>query len=234
MRDVRKLGSVLLTLAGLGLGVDEPRRSEPRRDDAAPLHGSIHLRIDDPANPRRRSLRLDQLGDLPLKARDRFRVEARLNRPAYLYVVWLGSDGKVAPIYPWSPGHWNRRPAQEVKTNRLDLPQPSDKAWEIPAGDPGLEAVVLLAREDSPLPRDMDLAKLLSGLLAQSGPTLDNAVWIENGREVILDQQNRTAPSLKTRKSNDPVLRMRRLLHEKVQPLADYSQAVIFPNQAGR
>jgi hypothetical protein len=237
---------LLMAIAALGMGADEPRGSEPRRGGTEPLRGSIHLRIDDPANPRRRDLRLDQSGALPLRAHDRFRIEARLNRPAYLYVFWLGADGKVAPIYPWAPGHWDRRPTQEAKTDRLDLPQRSHTAWEIPARDPGLEAVVLLAREDSPLPRDVDLAKLLSGSLAQSRPTLDKPVWIENGRAVILDPQvlaapspknresERTAPISKTRQSNDPVLGMRRLLHEKVQPLGDYSQAVIFPNQAGR
>jgi hypothetical protein len=233
MSYVRKLGFLLVTLAGLGLGADKPGRLGPRRGDAAPLHGSIHLRIDDPANPLRRGLRLDQPGAMPLKARDRFRIEARLNRPAYLYILWLGSDGKVGPIYPWAPGHWDRRPAQEAKTDRLDLPPPSDKAWEIPAGDSGLETVVLLAREQSPLPRDVDLAKLLSGSPVPPRQTLKTAVWIENGREVVLDQQDRAAPSSKTRPSNDPVLRLRRRLQEQVQPLGEFSQAILFPNQGG-
>jgi hypothetical protein len=233
--EIRRVGwlVILLAVAALGTRGDEPQRSETVRGGTEPLQGSIHLRIDDPAHPHRRGLRLDQPGAVPLKARDQFRIEARLNRKAYLYIFWLGSDGKVGPIYPWAPGHWERRPAEEAKTDRLDLPPKTGEAWEIPSGDPGLEAVVLLAREDSPLPREMDLAKLLSGLLAQSGPTLDKAVWIENGREVILDPQNRTAPSLKTRKTNDPVLRMRRLLQEKVLPLGDYSQAVLFRNQGG-
>ena len=125
------------------------------------------------------------------------------------------------------------RPAQEAKTDRLDLPPKADLAWTIPPGDPGLEAVVLLAREASPLPRDVDLARLLAGLPAQPRASLDRAVWIENGREVTLDSNNRAAPSTKTRKSDDPVLRFRRLLQDKVQPLGDYSQAVLFPNQGG-
>jgi hypothetical protein len=194
------------------------------------LRGSIHLRIDDPADPRRRNLRLDEDAALPLKAHDRFRIEARLNRPAYLYVFWLGSEGKLGPIHPWAPGHWDRRPAEEVKTDRLDLPPKTDTAWEVPAGAAGLEAVVLLAREQSPLPRDIDLARLLAGLPAQPRPSLDRAVWIENGREVTLDSNNPAAPSTKTRESDDPVLRFRRLLQDKVQPLGDYSQAVLFPS----
>jgi hypothetical protein len=161
-------------------------------------------------------------------------MAANLNRPAYLYVLWIGSDGKVGPIYPWTPGHWERRPAEEAKTDRLDLPSKADLAWKIPAGDPGLEAVLLLAREESPLPRDTDLAKRLAGPLAQRRPSLDTAVWIENGREVTLDSHDRTAPSAKTRKSDDPVLRFRRMLQDEVQPLGGYSQAVLFPNQGGR
>ena len=233
--EIRRAGRlvILLAIAALGAGGDGPQRSEPGHGATEPLRGSIHLRIDDPANPRRRNLRLDEAAALPLKAHDRFRIEARLNRPAYLYVVWIGSDGKVGPISPWTSRDWDR-PAQESKTDRLDLPPKADLAWTIPPGDPGLEAVVLLAREASPLPRDVDLARLLAGLRAQSRASLDRAVWIENGREVILDSHDRAAPSTKTRKSDDPVLRFRRLLEEKVQPLGDYSQAVLFPNQGGR
>jgi hypothetical protein len=214
-------------------GSDQPSAPASPQGESEPLRGALHLRIDDPADPRRRNLRLDQEAALPLKAHDLFRIEAKLDRPAYLYVFWLGSDGKVAPIYPWAPGHWDRRPAEEAKTDRLDLPPKTDKAWEIPAGDAGLEAVVLLAREASPLPRDVDLAKLLAGPPAQGRPSLDHAVWIENGREVTLDSHDRAAPSTKARKSDDPVLRFRRLLQEKVQPMSVYSQAVLFPNHGG-
>jgi hypothetical protein len=233
-RDPRRRGyspalAAVLVIAGLGGG--QPGAPAPPRGESGPLRGALHLRVDDPANPRRRNLRLDEAAALPLKAHDRFHIEAKLNRPAYLYLFWIGSDGKVAPIYPWAPGHWERRPAVEKKTDRLDLPPKADKAWEIPEGDAGLEALVLLAREDSPLPRDVDLARSLAGLPAQPRPSLDRAVWIENGREVTLDSHDRAAPSTKTRRSDDPVLRFRRLLQDKVQPLGDYSQAVLFPNQ---
>jgi len=207
----------------------------PPPSDPAPLHGKITLWVDERGNARRRGLRLHQPGAVPVKPGDEVRVEAGVNRPAYLYLFWIGSDGKVGPIYPWAHGDWERRPAQEDKTDRLDLPPKTDKTWEIPPGDPGLEAVVLLAREESPLPRrrDADLTKLLAGLPANRRTTFNTAVWIENGREVTLDSHNRTAPTSKTRKSDDPVLRFRRLLLDKVQPLGDYSQAVLFPNQGG-
>jgi hypothetical protein len=233
--EIRRAGRlvILLAIAAFGAGGDGPQQSEPGRGTTEPLRGSINLRIDDPANPRRRNLRLDEAGALPLKAHDQFRIEAKLNRPAYLYVFWIGSDGKVGPIYPWAPGHWERRPAEEAKTDRIDLPPKTDLAWTIPPADPGLEAVVLLARAASPLPRYVDLARLLAGPPAQRRPSLDRAVWIENGREVTLDAHDRTAPGTKTQRSDDPVLRFRRLLQDKVQPLGDYTQAVLFPNEGG-
>ena len=83
-----------------------------------PLRAVLHLRVGDPNDASRRNVRLDQPGVLPLKTGDRFWIEARLNRPAYLYLVWVGADGKVAPIFPWQPGHWKTRPTNEQK---LDL-----------------------------------------------------------------------------------------------------------------
>jgi hypothetical protein len=173
---------------------------------------------------------------LPIKAGDRFRIEARLNRPAYLYLFWVGSDAKVAPIYPWRPGHWDARPAEEQKRDRLDLPTKQDKAWEIPADRPGIETLLLLVREETPLPRQDEeaLARLLSGGRVPAWVLIKEAVWLENGREITIDLRDRAEPSPKTRKSDDPVLAIRRLFSEKLRPLGDYHQAIVFPNQGGK
>ena len=40
-------------------------------------------------------------------------------------------------------------------------------------------------------------------------------------------------PGLETRKSDDPVLRIRQLLKEKLSTLGAYHRAVIVPNQGG-
>jgi hypothetical protein len=68
------------------------------------------------------------------------------------------------------------RPAQEAKTDRLDLPPKTDMACTIPAVATGLEAVVLLALKQSSLPRDVDLAKGLTGPPARRRPSLHDAV----------------------------------------------------------
>jgi hypothetical protein len=221
-------------IAGTGSG--RPLSPSSRQAEHDPLRSVLHLRIDDPADPGRRNLRLDQAKVLPLKAGDRFRIESRLNRAAYLYLFWVGSDAKVAPIYPWRPGHWDKRPADERKLDRLDLPAQADKAWEIPAGRLGIETLLLLVREDSPLPRkdEKSLARLLSGAHVGTEILIKEAVWLENGREITIDPQDRAIPSSRARKSDDPVLGIRRLLEENVRPLGDYYQAIVFPNQGGR
>ena len=223
----------VLSLLGLVLDLAQPLASVSSA--AEPLRGVLHLLVDDPTNPLRRNLRLDQSGVLPLRAGDRFRIEARLSRPAYLYLFWLGSDAKVSSIYPWKPGRWDARPEREAKIDRLELPAETDKAWEIPTGSPGVETLLLLVREASPLPprHEENLARLLSGTRVSSSVLIKEAVWLENGREITLDPQDRALPSSKTRKSDDPVLRIRRLLSDKVQPLGDYYQAIVFPSRGG-
>jgi hypothetical protein len=206
------------------------------QDKPEPLKAVLHLRIGDPVDRSRRNLRLDVPKVLPLKAGDWFRIEARLNRPAYVYLFWVGSDAKVSPIYPWKPGHWDARPEREEKRDHLDLPTKTDKAWQIPVGSPGIETLLLLVREESLLPRrdEEKLKKLFSDTRVSGSDLIKEAVWLENGREITLDSRDRASPSTKTRKSDDPVLRIRRLLRDKVQPLGDYWQALVFPNEGGK
>jgi hypothetical protein len=195
--------------------------------------------VNEPKSTFRRGLRLNQSGAVPVKSGDEVRVEAWVDRPAYLYLFWLGSDGKVAPLYPWKEHKWTERPLQEQKVERVELPEIVDETMMLPPSAPGLETLVLLAREDSPMPRDAGTA--LEQDLAGPPPTslpkwMNQAVWIENGRQFGLDDQakERTAPGPKTSKSDDPVLRIRRLLREKLQGLGDYHRAVIVPNRGGQ
>src|SRR5262249_21435455 len=58
-------------------------------------------------------LRLTDPGALPLKPGDQFRIEATTDRPAYLYLFWIDTEGKTVPVYPWQPGKWGTRPAEE-------------------------------------------------------------------------------------------------------------------------
>jgi Domain of unknown function (DUF4384) len=237
-RELRALPCAALLIATwviVGFGSNQPQTPASQPNEPEPLRGVLHLRVGNPKDEQRRNLRLDRPGVLPLKAGDRFWIEARLSRPAYVYLFWIGSDAKVAPIYPWQPGQWDKRPAEEAKHDRLDLPPNAKDAWEIPAGKPGNETLLMLVRDKSPLPRkdEESLAKLLAGSRIKVETLIKEAVWVENGREITIDREDRTVPSKKTRPSDDPVLGIRRLLQEKVRPLGDYYQAIVFPDQGG-
>jgi serine/threonine protein kinase len=210
----------------------------PSPTRAAPLHGEITLWVNEPKSTFRRGLRLHQPGAVPVRPGDEVRVEAGVSRPAYLYLFWIGSDGKVAPLYPWKDRDWTRRPDREDKVEGIELPEVVTDTWELGPSAPGLETLVLLAREDSPLPRDADttLERDLAGPRTTWLPGgKDEAVWLENGRAFGLDDQgkSREMPGLATRRSDDPVLRIRRVMKEKLSTLGSYHRAVIVPNQGG-
>ncbi len=80
-----------------------------------PTKGRIDLLVVKSKDGRRRRLRLEDRGAVPVHADDEIRIEARLDRPAYLYLFWLGSEGKVAPLYPWKDHDWSTRPAESGK-----------------------------------------------------------------------------------------------------------------------
>jgi serine/threonine protein kinase len=220
----------------------------PAPTAAQPMKGRIDLLVVKSKDGTRRRLRLGNSGCVPVRADDEIRIEARLDRPAYLYLFWLGSEGKVAPLYPWKDQDWSMRPDQERKVTGVELPEILDDVLEVPASSPGLETLVLLAREDSPLPRE-DEARLvlsLAGSPVPMPPGMSQAIWLEDGQEVDFGPADghtrgerdeydliRGIPRPKTRKSDDPVLRIRSLLSGKLQPLGNYSQAVLFPNVGG-
>jgi hypothetical protein len=212
------------------------------------VKGRINLLVVKSKDGTRRRLRLEDPRAVPVKAEDEFRIEARLDRPAYLYLFWIGSEGKVAPLYPWKEHDWSQRPAEEKMVTGAELPEILDDVLEMAASPPGLETLVLLAREDSPLPREDEarLAQALAGTPVPWRSEFNRAIWIEDGEEVTFEPTagprrdragdealSRGIPSPKARKSDDPVLRVRALLRDKVKPLGSYSQAVVFPNQGG-
>jgi predicted Ser/Thr protein kinase len=212
---------------------------------AQPMRGRIDLLVVKSKDGTRRRLRLEDRGAVPVRADDEVRIEARLDRPAYLYLFWLGSEGKVAPLYPWKDHDWSTRPAEERKVTGVELPEIVDEILQISPSPPGLETLVLLAREGSPLPREDEerLVQSLAGSPVPMPPKMSKAIWLEDGQEVVFgpahaptegelgkDILSRGIPSPKARESDDPVLRIRAILGNKLQPLGSYIQAVLFPN----
>jgi len=209
--------------------VPEALTTKPAVKPLAPLKGSIDVLVYEPDNPRRQNLWLDDAGALPLRPGDEFCVEAELNRPAYLYVLWIDTDGKVLPVYPWRPGHWEERPEQERPVAKLRRPEPLDEFYKISRGTPGMETLVLLARE-TPLPRSVDLRTELGELPRPEAQELKAAAWFENG-VAVKNRRDREGRFDVTRREDPVLLTQQRVRSRLLERHFAYSLAVSFANR---
>src|SRR5205823_5115100 len=88
-------------------------------------------------------LRLTDSGALPMKPGDQFRIVATADRPAYLYLLWIDTEGKAMPVYPWQPGKWGIRPPEVQQATELELPPTAAKGYTITGDQPGMETLIL-------------------------------------------------------------------------------------------
>lgn len=182
-----------------------------------PLAGSINILVWNDDDPSRRGLPINDPRALPLRPKDAIRVEAQLDQPAYVYLLWIGSDGRVSPLYPWKPGQWMARAAKEMPVTRVSLPERADNGWPV-EGPGGMETLVLLARRE-PMPAGLDLAAKLARLPRQ--PMLDSRAlaWFDNGRLVTRQTDPVRGLGLdKERQIHDTILQTQRLIKERLGP----------------
>jgi hypothetical protein len=199
--------------------------------EAIPLKGFIDLRMSRPQDPRRQLLRLADPAARPLRAGDEVRVEAEVTRPAYLYVLWIDTQGKVLPVYPWREGEWSQRPEPEEPVQRLRLPEKAGDVWPIQSGPAGMETLALLVRE-TPLPREDNLEALLGELGPQLLQDPQDVAWFENGA-VVRGEKDRAANLKNPQPASNPLLGTQALLWEKLQPKGTFLRAVSFGNLGG-
>jgi serine/threonine protein kinase len=124
-----------------------------------PLDGRLNVRIWSADGKVKSGLPITDPGALPVRNGEQVHLEASLNRAAYLYLLWIDSEGKVTRLDDVT-GHAPR--------SELHSPAKLDQGWEM-IGAPGLETIVLLAAE-KPLAADTDLATLI-GTLPATGPS---------------------------------------------------------------
>lgn len=136
----------------------------------ATLSGKLSITVS--SNPAGRSITKTRVpatepGALPVQTGELVRFEVQLNRPAYVWLLWVSPDGSTVPIYPWDSERFAGWDAPYVAnsdqaTDHILCPLNPDEGFEIvePAG---IQTVVLLARRQ-PLDRNVDLAQVLSGL----------------------------------------------------------------------
>jgi hypothetical protein len=88
-------------------------------------------------------------------------LAARLNQPAYCYLLWLDVQGHVDPLYPWDRDF--RIPSAGVSPREsLDSPPALDRGWPM-QGPSGLETALLLVSR-TPLPAETRLTDLIGAL----------------------------------------------------------------------
>src|SRR5262249_30325840 len=112
-------------------------------------------------------MRLTDPGALPLRPGDQFRIEAAGDRPAYPYPFWIHTEGKAVPVYPWQPGQWGTRPAEERPVTELELPPTVGKGYTIDGDRPGMETLILLACDERLDLPDEQVQRWFAGLPAQ-------------------------------------------------------------------
>jgi hypothetical protein len=171
---------------------------------AMPLEGLLDVVVYESAQDdinqfvpaaRRQRLRLHQRQALPLQPRDWIRIEATVNREAYLYLVWIGSDGVATPLWPWvspnpeRPADWTDPRAQEKPRKHLTLPgdvKPGATGMPLTDEPRGIVTLLLLARE-RPLTKEdsVDLARILAPQKRNPVGECMLAVWLENGAREI-------------------------------------------------
>lgn len=157
------VGVFLLAVAGAGIAIFLGQRPiEP-----APLAGDLTVTILRVKGGNITSTRIDEPGALPVRAGDKMHLTARYSEPAFTYLLWLKTDGKVAPLYPWN--------VDNLELTDADQPPPLTRAAAIVFNpmtlgngwtfdkQGGLETVLLLARR-TPLEDDVRLGSILASV----------------------------------------------------------------------
>jgi serine/threonine protein kinase len=170
----------------------------------------------------------------PLRPGDRIRVEAKLNRPTYVYLVWIDTAGEVTPMYPWLDGHWDRREPEE-KAQEVQMPRLKGNwvFWPMGPGKPGLETMVLMCR-DEPLPADVDLKGMLRNFGPQpfDGQDPHTIAWFERGATVRNEPTR--APLTTPVEGTDPLERINAEIHKRVKGVFRYTRAITYGNEGDR
>ncbi len=228
------VGLFILLALGIALGIKRDLPTDDPRTGQAPLAAKLDVRVWKEADTSR-GLALNEAGALPLRAGDWMRIEAEVDRPAYLYVIYLDAQGKASPMYPWRNYDWNNRPAERPVAS-LHLPEnPLVDGAPLDPGPSGIESVVLLVRPAPLSPEDHHtLARLFATVPSQARlDPLRGAVWLEaGGAERFGHDQDRGRPNLDAAgQVQDPVERMRGLLRGELRSLSPAGWAVCYPFQ---
>ncbi len=208
-RDGRGPGPVPLVVSPSPV---PPAASHERPD------GFVDVWIFNKDDPSRQNLRINDPQARPLRAGDMIRLAVQLDRPAWIYLLWIDAEGKVDPVYPWDPGAWETLEPPATPIDRLALPEDANFGWPI-VGQDGMETVLLLVRAE-PLPDDVELRELLSDLPAQPMQDPRALVWFKNGELVTgakPAERTRGPQLFNAQRIEDPVYQTQRQIYERLR-----------------
>ena len=119
------------------------------------LTGELIVRVWSKDHGGKRGLKVDEPGALPLLPGEQVHLEARLNQPAYLYLLWIDGQGHVSLLHPRQDHKFGSSPSGESARESVQIPAALDQGLKM-KGPGGLETALLLVRR-TPLRADIDL-----------------------------------------------------------------------------
>jgi hypothetical protein len=211
-------GGALLLLGGIGWGLARflPARTDFIPPASVPLEGQLLVKVWSPDGKRKPGLAVEDPGSgaVPVRNGEVIHLEARLNRPAHIYLLGLGSQSEVATFYPWDRADdLDAAPPEQSPKSVVHSPEKVSKGWPV-EGKKGLETVLLLARS-TPLPADMKLA----GVVGRLPPTpfrnpREVAVLGFNGDQPVEPMGLSRGFAKEAREIDEPLLRLLGRLQE--------------------
>ncbi len=207
-----------------------PRAKAP--GPVEPLSGELSVQVWSPKGQGpKQGWRVEDSESLPVMNGEEVHLQVRLNRAAYVYLLWVTSEGKVLPLYLWTTpklGFASPLPDPTPATV-VDCPAQLDGGWRV-TGESGLETALLLA-SDTPLPRNVALDREIGRLPAARRFNLREVVWLEyaQGRPVAhrFDPNHRDLNLDEPQRIDDPLLKMM----ERLRPHFGLLKAVRFAHQ---
>ena len=132
------------TLTDADIAPLAPRVAAP--GPVEPLSGDLSVQVWSPKGQGlKQGWRVEDPESLPVMNGEQVHLQVRLNRAAYVYVLWVTSEGKVLPLYPWTaPKLGFASPLPDpTPTTVVDCPAQLDGGWPV-TGVSGLETAFLL------------------------------------------------------------------------------------------
>lgn len=145
---------LLATLFLLLFGCGQP---QPK-----PLTGKLTVLVR-PPDRNLEPVPIEQPGSAPVQSGGAMCIDAKFDEPAFIYIVWLDSQGQVLPLYPWNNERLEvtdvNQPPPLRRAGKLVFSPLLGNSWTF-SNHPGAETVLLLARRTA-LPEETKLGPLL-------------------------------------------------------------------------